>query len=48
MDRNDMLWRNFHEINFVNILYKPFDASGWDVMHSGLGGPVSIIPIHYD
>ena len=45
MDRNGMSWRNFHEINFVNILYKPFDASGWDVMKSGLAGPVRIIPV---
>ncbi len=46
MDRNGMAWRNFHEINFVNILYKPFDASEWDVMNSGLEGPVQIIPIY--
>ena len=45
MDRYGMAWRNFHEINFVNILYKPFDASGWEVMKSGLAGPVRIIPV---
>lgn len=40
MDRNGMEWRKFHEINFVNIAYKPFDASNWDVQPSGLAGPV--------
>jgi hypothetical protein len=33
-------WRKFHEINFVNIDYEPFDASGWEPMSSGLLGPV--------
>jgi hypothetical protein len=45
MDRQGITWRNFHEINFVNIQYQPFDASGWDIMASGLSGPVSIIPV---
>ena len=42
MDRQGLEWRNFHEINFVNIDYKPFDASGWEPMPSGLLGPVSL------
>ncbi|GEO21976.1 glycosyl hydrolase family 2 [Cyclobacterium qasimii] len=42
MDKNEILWRNYHEINFVNIDYKPFDASDWEVMPSGLAGPVNI------
>lgn len=42
LDRNEIIWRNYHEINFVNIDYKPFDASGWEVMPSGLTGPVQI------
>ncbi|MDO6439652.1 glycosyl hydrolase [Cyclobacterium sp. 1_MG-2023] len=42
LDRNEVIWRNYHEINFVNIDYKPFDASGWDVMPSGLMGPVQM------
>ncbi|SFE85112.1 glycosyl hydrolase [Thermophagus xiamenensis] len=45
MDLNGQEWRKFHEINFVNIGYKPFDASGWEVMPSGLAGPVKLIPI---
>lgn len=40
MDQNGMEWRKFHEINFVNIRYKPFDASDWNPMPSGLLGPV--------
>ncbi|QDW25882.1 glycoside hydrolase [Pedobacter sp. KBS0701] len=42
MDIKKIQWRNYHEINFVNINYKDFDASGWNVMPSGLIGPVSI------
>ena len=45
MDRHGIKWRNYHEINFVNIHYKPFDASGWPVLNSGLEGPVRIIPL---
>ena len=45
MDLEGMEWRIFHEINFVNILYQPFDASGWEIMNSGLAGPVRIIPV---
>ncbi len=45
MDRQEISWRNFHEINFVNIEYRPFDASGWEVQPSGLEGPVRLIPM---
>ncbi|HEY4150313.1 MAG TPA: glycosyl hydrolase [Chitinophagaceae bacterium] len=45
MDQNGIKWRNYHEINFVNINYMPFDASKWAVMPSGLIGPVSLIPV---
>lgn len=44
MDLKKIQWRNYHEINFVNIDYKPFDASKWGVMPSGLIGPVTITP----
>jgi hypothetical protein len=30
-------WRKYHEINFVDINYKNFDASKWKVQPSGLG-----------
>lgn len=40
LDKKGVKWRNYHEINFVNIDYKPFDASAWKTMPSGLAGPV--------
>jgi hypothetical protein len=46
MDQEKVQWRNYHEINFVNIDYKPFDASEWKPMSSGLLGPVRLIPFN--
>jgi hypothetical protein len=37
-------WKKFYDINFVNITYIPFDASGWEISESGLLGPVTIQP----
>jgi hypothetical protein len=45
MDRRKVDWKIFEEINFVNIQYKPFDASGWPLMDSGLLGPVRLVPL---
>ncbi len=45
MDQQGIAWRNFKEINFVNIAYEPFDASGWEPEPSGLAGPVCLIPV---
>ncbi|WP_432711844.1 glycosyl hydrolase [Pedobacter sp.] len=42
LDQRKINWRNYNEINFVNINYKPFDAAGWEPMPSGLVGPVTI------
>ncbi|RYD82281.1 MAG: glycoside hydrolase, partial [Sphingobacteriales bacterium] len=42
MDRNNIPWRNYHEINFVNIKYKEFNAAAWPLQPSGLIGPVVI------
>lgn len=42
LDQQKVVWRNYHEINFVNIDYKPFDASVWAPMPSGLLGPVTL------
>lgn len=42
MDIDKVTWRNYHEINFVNVDYKSFDASGWKPMIAGLLGPVTI------
>lgn len=45
MDRTGQEWRKYHEINFVNIDYKNFNASNWKVQASGLEGPVTITPL---
>jgi hypothetical protein len=42
-DKKGEVWRNYHEINFVNIDYEPFDASTWEITPSGLLGPVRIL-----
>jgi len=42
LDRRKVPWRIFHDINFVNINYKPFDASAWPIRASGLLGPVTL------
>jgi hypothetical protein len=36
MDKKGIQWRKFYDINFVDISYKPFDASGWLPVASGL------------
>ncbi len=43
-DRAGINWKSFHEINFVNIHYKPFDASAWSPAPSGLGGEARLAP----
>jgi hypothetical protein len=45
LDRRGVKWRNFHDINFVNINYQPFDASNWPLADSGLLGPVTLLPV---
>lgn len=42
LDINKIEWRKFNDINFVNIDYKPFDASGWEIRDAGLLGPVQL------
>lgn len=42
LDRRKVPWKIFRDINFANIGYKPFDASAWPVMESGLLGPVRL------
>ncbi len=42
LDRRGIQWKNFKDINFVGIDYKPFDASGWPVRRAGLIGPVTL------
>jgi hypothetical protein len=38
-------WKNFHEINFVNIDYRPFNAADWPLTDSGLLGPVTLTAV---
>ena len=45
MDQHKIVWRKYHEINFVNIDYKNFDASNWKVQPSGIDGFVKLIPL---
>ncbi|MBX7259827.1 MAG: hypothetical protein K1Y02_25960 [Candidatus Hydrogenedentes bacterium] len=45
LDRRHVEWRIFNDINFVNMNYKPFDASGWEIRPSGLLGPVTLTPM---
>jgi hypothetical protein len=45
MDRKGTEWRIFKEINFVDVNYKPFSATAWKIMDSGLLGPVTLTPM---
>lgn len=42
LDKRGVDWKKFEDINFVNINYKPFDASDWEIKDAGLLGPVTI------
>lgn len=44
LDRRGVDWKIMHEINFVDIDYRPFDASAWPLTPSGLLGPVQLVP----
>jgi hypothetical protein len=44
MDRRKVKWNNFYDISVVNLKYKPFDASSWEPLPSGIIGPVKLIP----
>ena len=45
LDRRGVDWKIMHEINFVNLDYRPFDASAWPDTLSGLLGPVTLTPL---
>ncbi|HKJ78356.1 MAG TPA: glycosyl hydrolase [Prolixibacteraceae bacterium] len=45
LDKRDVYWKKFYDINFVNIEYEPFDASGWEIKEAGLMGPVTLKPV---
>jgi hypothetical protein len=42
LDLRGVKWKSYHDINFVNLDYRPFDASTWPLTDSGLLGPVTI------
>lgn len=46
LDRRGVPWKNFRDINFVDINYKPFDASKWPLTDCGLLGPVTLAPVN--
>ncbi|HEY8993111.1 MAG TPA: glycosyl hydrolase, partial [Lacunisphaera sp.] len=45
LDRRKVDWKIMREINFVDVDYKPFDASAWPLAPSGLLGPVTLTPL---
>jgi hypothetical protein len=45
LDRRKVKWKIFKDINFVDINYRPFDASQWPVREAGLLGPVTLTPL---
>ena len=45
-DRRGIEWRNFKEINLVDINYKSTKYGNWEVVPSGLLGPVKLIPVN--
>jgi len=45
LDRRKVDWKIMREINFVDIRYKPFDASTWPLTPSGLLGPITLTPL---
>ncbi len=46
MDREDIPWRKFKEINIVKLDYSKGTYANWQPMESGLLGPVSLIPMN--
>ncbi len=45
LDRRKVKWKIFKDINFVDVNYRPFDASQWPVRKAGLLGPVTLTPL---
>jgi alpha-L-rhamnosidase len=45
LDRRHVPWKTFHDINIVDLDYKPFDASHWPLTPCGLLGPVTLTAI---
>lgn len=45
LDKRGVKWKNFHEINFVNIKYEPYDASNKEPIQSGLLSKIKLSSI---
>jgi hypothetical protein len=45
LDRRQVKWKYFGDINVVNVNYQPFNASDWPITDSGLLGPVTLTPV---
>jgi hypothetical protein len=45
LDIKGVVWRNFYDINLVNIEYEAFDASVWEIKDAGLLEPLTLTPL---
>jgi alpha-L-rhamnosidase len=45
LDRRGVPWKIFKDINFVNVNYRPFDATNWPLTDCGLLGPVTLTAV---
>lgn len=45
LDRRGVKWKNFRDINIVNINYRPFNAADWPLTDCGLLGPVTLTAV---
>ena len=45
LDRKGVKWKIFGNANVMGLFGKPFDASNWKIMDSGLIGPVTLTPL---
>jgi hypothetical protein len=45
LDRRGVPWKNFHDINIVNVDYRPFSAADWPLTDCGLLGPVTLTAV---
>jgi alpha-L-rhamnosidase len=43
LDKKGGAWKKFYDINMVDIGYRPFDASNWLPVESGLLGPIKVL-----
>ncbi len=46
LDKKGANWKNFNEINFVNIRYQPYNAASDKPLDSGLLSEISLIPLN--